>query len=253
MSARPAMERPRQFFVLPRMVIHATLLALCLVGPAWSQHGGGGGHGGGFGGHGGFGHAGGGHANSGKRAGGTDRHSPGMHHRGPFRPIFSLFDRPHRRDALRVCEPLVSACGDAYGVVDCGLWDWRCPKPAPVVPVTNGPTSPAITSVAPLRNGSASATSSPGIQSASEHASSQGTSRALPVIWLKDGYSYELAAYSVQDGQLHYRTSYGGENSVPLDSIDFERTAQDNSERGAQFTVNPGGARGSEASAPSQH
>ena len=75
----------------------------------------------------------------------------------------------------------------------------------------------------------------------------------MPVIWLKDGYSYELTAYWVQDGQLYYRTSYGGENNVPLDRIDFERTAEDNSQRGAQFNVNRSGAQAPAASAASQH
>jgi hypothetical protein len=73
------------------------------------------------------------------------------------------------------------------------------------------------------------------------------------VIWLKDGYSSELAAYWLQDGQLHYRTSYGGENSVPLDRIDFARTAEDNSQRGAQFNVSPSGAQAPAASAAGPH
>ncbi len=61
------------------------------------------------------------------------------------------------------------------------------------------------------------------------------------MIWLKGGYSYELADYWVQNGQLHYRTSYGGENSVPLDRIDLERTDEDNAQRGTQFKLNPEG------------
>jgi hypothetical protein len=237
-SVRPGIERPRKVFVLPRTIVLATLLALCLVGPAWSQHGGGGGHGG-------FGHASRGHVSSGHQNVGSDVHSGEVRHRAPFRPFFSLFDRLHQRNAFRVCEPPASACGNVYGVVDCGFWDWRCPKPAPVTtPVTNGPASAAITSVAPLRDGSASATGSPAVQPAPQ---------ALPVIWLKDGYSYELAAYWVQDGQLHYRTSYGGENSVPLDRIDFARTAEDNSQRGAQFNVSPSGAQAPAASAAGPH
>ena len=72
------------------------------------------------------------------------------------------------------------------------------------------------------------------------------------MIWLKGGYSYELADYWVKDGLFHYRTSYGGENSVPLDRIDFERTAEDNSQRGINFKLNPEGVHTSESSATSQ-
>jgi hypothetical protein len=71
---------------------------------------------------------------------------------------------------------------------------------------------------------------------------SQSSSRAVTVIWLKGGYSYGLVDYWVQDGLFHYRTTYGGENSVPLDRIDFERTAEDNSQRGSYFKLNPEGA-----------
>ena len=75
----------------------------------------------------------------------------------------------------------------------------------------------------------------------------------MPVIWLKDGYSYELADYWVQDGQFHYRTSYGGENSVPLDRIDLARTGEDNSQRGANFKLNAEGIHATASSATSQH
>jgi hypothetical protein len=70
----------------------------------------------------------------------------------------------------------------------------------------------------------------------------------MPVIWLKDGFSYGLADYWVQNGQFHYRTSYGGESSVPLDRIDLERTTQDNSQRHINFKLNPEGVH---AAAPS--
>jgi hypothetical protein len=216
------------------MAILAALLTLCLVGLAWAQHGGGGGHGGGFGGHGGFGHVGGGRANSAYRGNGSSSHSAGTHHHNPF----GFFHHFHHENAFRICESFGAACGDAYGVVDCGFWDWRCPKAAPV---TTGPSAPGATSANLLEKPLGTSPDSPGTHSLAQGASSHGASTAMPVIWLKGGYSYELEDYWLQDGQLHYRTSYGGENSVPLDRIDLERTNEDNSQRGTQFKLNPEG------------
>jgi hypothetical protein len=51
---------------------------------------------------------------------------------------------------------------------------------------------------------------------------------------------------------FRYRTTYGGQNSVPLDQIDFERTAEDNSPRGIQFKLNPDGAHATAPSAASR-
>jgi len=61
----------------------------------------------------------------------------------------------------------------------------------------------------------------------------------LPVLALKNGWTYEVTDYWVANGQLHYVTSYGGENAVPFDAIDFDRTTQQNSERGVTFTLRP--------------
>jgi hypothetical protein len=36
---------------------------------------------------------------------------------------------------------------------------------------------------------------------------------------------------------LHYRTTYGGENSIGLDSVDLEKTAQLNADRGVVFEL----------------
>lgn len=148
-------------------LILATLLALCLVAPTCAAHGGGGGHGGGFG------HGRGGRASRGHR---------------------SLFGHFHHRGVIRTCESFQSACGGAYGAVDCGFLGWRCRTAKPST------TTPAIKSASPLPNNSQTSKDSP--------------SSPMPVIWLKDGYSYELADYWVHDGPFHYRTSYGGENRV---------------------------------------
>ncbi len=61
----------------------------------------------------------------------------------------------------------------------------------------------------------------------------------LAVLALKDGWTYEVSDYWVENGQLRYVTSYGGENGVPLDAIDFEQTAQQSWGRGVEFVLRP--------------
>jgi len=50
---------------------------------------------------------------------------------------------------------------------------------------------------------------------------------------------YGLVDYWVEDGRLHYKTSYGGQNSIGLDRIDLEETVHLNAERGVQFALRP--------------
>jgi hypothetical protein len=50
---------------------------------------------------------------------------------------------------------------------------------------------------------------------------------------------YALVDYWVEDGQLHYTTTYGGQGSVGLDRIDLEKTVQLNAGRGVQFVLHP--------------
>lgn len=57
------------------------------------------------------------------------------------------------------------------------------------------------------------------------------------LLQLRDGSMYGLVDYWVEDGQLHYTTTYGGQNSVELDRIDPEKTVQLNAERGIQFVL----------------
>jgi len=61
------------------------------------------------------------------------------------------------------------------------------------------------------------------------------------LLQLKDGSMYGLARYRVEDGRLYYVTTYGGENSVPLDRVDFPMTVQLNSDRNISFVL-PGAA-----------
>lgn len=59
------------------------------------------------------------------------------------------------------------------------------------------------------------------------------------VIYLKDGTSFAVKDYWVADGQLHYVTSYGGENSVNLNLFDLQRTTDENAKHGIAITLRP--------------
>jgi hypothetical protein len=59
------------------------------------------------------------------------------------------------------------------------------------------------------------------------------------LLQLRDGSMYGLEDYWVEDGQLHYTTTYGGQDSIGLDRIDLEKTVQLNAERGIQFVLRP--------------
>jgi hypothetical protein len=61
----------------------------------------------------------------------------------------------------------------------------------------------------------------------------------LTLLQLRDGSMYGLVDYWVEDGQLHYKTSYGAQNSTELDRIDLEQTVRLNADRGVQFVLRP--------------
>ena len=61
----------------------------------------------------------------------------------------------------------------------------------------------------------------------------------VTLLQLRDGSMYGLVDYWVEDGQLHYTTTYGGQDSLGLDRIDLEKTVQLNAERGIQFVLRP--------------
>jgi hypothetical protein len=61
----------------------------------------------------------------------------------------------------------------------------------------------------------------------------------ITLLQLRDGSMYGLTDYWVKDGELHYRTTYGGENSLPLERIDFLRTVQLNADRDVPFVLPP--------------
>jgi hypothetical protein len=62
---------------------------------------------------------------------------------------------------------------------------------------------------------------------------------SITLLQLRDGSMYGLTDYWFKDGELHYRTTYGGENSLPFERIDFEKTVQLNAERDVPFVLPP--------------
>ncbi len=59
----------------------------------------------------------------------------------------------------------------------------------------------------------------------------------ITLLQLKDGAMYGVTAYWLDHGQLHYVASYGGENTVPLDRVDIEKTVELNSANGVAFVL----------------
>lgn len=57
------------------------------------------------------------------------------------------------------------------------------------------------------------------------------------LLQLLDGSMYGLTRYWVEGTDLHYVTSYGGENSVPLVRIDVAKTVQLNAAQGTRFDL----------------
>ena len=63
--------------------------------------------------------------------------------------------------------------------------------------------------------------------------------RPVILLQLRDGSMYGLTDYWVKDGELHYTTTYGGQDSVLLERVDIEKTVQLNAERGVPFALRP--------------
>jgi hypothetical protein len=57
------------------------------------------------------------------------------------------------------------------------------------------------------------------------------------ILQLKNGSMYGLRDYWLSAGRLYYLTNYGGQNSVSLSEIDFEKTTQLNADRGGRFSI----------------
>ena len=65
--------------------------------------------------------------------------------------------------------------------------------------------------------------------------------RETPVtsLVLQDGSEFGLTEYWLAGDELHYVTTYGGRNSLPVQRIDLEKTVKLNAERGVQFVLRP--------------
>ncbi|HYL62818.1 MAG TPA: hypothetical protein VE077_09365 [Candidatus Methylomirabilis sp.] len=76
---------------------------------------------------------------------------------------------------------------------------------------------------------------------ASDQPFHQNSAPAAPntLLQLANGSMYALTSYWLDGDRIHYITSYGGENSVPITQIDFERTIQLNSAQGVEFELRP--------------
>jgi hypothetical protein len=61
----------------------------------------------------------------------------------------------------------------------------------------------------------------------------------VTLLQLLDGSMYGLTNYRVVGHDLHYTTTYGGQNSIPLDRIDFTQTLKLNAERHFPFLLEP--------------
>ncbi len=61
----------------------------------------------------------------------------------------------------------------------------------------------------------------------------------LTLLVFKDHSIYAVTDYRLEAGQLHYLTSYGAHNAVPIDQLDLEMTVQLNRERNVEFNLRP--------------
>jgi len=208
-------------------VLFAFLFALSLPPLAHSQHGGGGGHGGGHmgGGHfGGRGHLGGsGHVRgtSGRDAGSARAH--GIRRIPPFSAV-RLFDHRHHRRHFR--EPFVANGLFIGGFVDCGFWDWDCGW---------GWNSGWDDSYFDIDNWTRPATPPQTLSGSG----SANTSRPVAVLYFKNGYSVGVTQYWLENGAVHYVTTYGGENVIPFSDLDLQRTVDENAGNDPPFVLRP--------------
>jgi hypothetical protein len=70
------------------------------------------------------------------------------------------------------------------------------------------------------------------------------------ILYFKDGSSYGISDYWLEDGRLHYVTTYGGANGTDLDRVDLQRTVDENAKAGVTFTLRPGTASPADSTAP---
>jgi hypothetical protein len=201
----------KQVFVTAFRFVLAACVLLSLSSLACGQHGGGGGHGGGHGGHSGGGsHMYAGHPARSQKSGGITRY--------PRFSVARLFGRHRRR---HFAEPYFFANGLLLGdYVNCGLWDWSC------LGWEDGYWDTGDGTYALPSTGESSS-------SAAE------ASPTVTVLYLRNGYSVGVTEYYFENEKLHYLTTYGGQDEVPIDSVDLQRTANENASMGVSFVLQP--------------
>jgi hypothetical protein len=59
------------------------------------------------------------------------------------------------------------------------------------------------------------------------------------LVYLKDGEMLVANDYWLADGQFHYTVKYGGENAIPVNDLDLQRTVDENAKRGVRFSLKP--------------
>ncbi len=57
------------------------------------------------------------------------------------------------------------------------------------------------------------------------------------VIYLRDGSGYGVSDHWIADGMLHFVTTYDSEKSVVFEDVDWQRTVDDNANRGVYFKL----------------
>src|SRR6516164_370520 len=82
-------------------------------------------------------------------------------------------------------------------------------------------------------------TNSPSFGTGNEPEDNAKRQPPVTLLQLRDGSMYGLNEYWVDGDKLHYFTTYRGEGSVPIQGIDFEKTAELNLDRGVDFVLRP--------------
>jgi hypothetical protein len=161
---------------------------------------------------------------------------PGFGFFGPFSPF----------------GPFGTGCGflgecgfSDFGEPGCNaFWAWDCGAYGDYMPMyysaggvgsgaqdgTSMEYGPFAWQSAPLAPSNTQAPNSPGDTSATA---------SDTLIYLNDGTSYAVTDYWLAGSKLHYVTSYGGQNSIDLQQLDFQRTVDENASRGVAFTLRP--------------
>ncbi len=67
----------------------------------------------------------------------------------------------------------------------------------------------------------------------------QANPSPLILLVLKDGTVYGVTDYWLEEGRLHYLTSYGGANDISIDQLDLQKTVDQNWARGVEFALRP--------------